>query len=276
MNAIEIRNLTKTYPGFTLDCLNLSLPTGCILGLIGENGAGKSTTIKLILNMLHPDSGTVSVLGKETPDMEDLGVVMDDSGFPECLTAVQISKVMADIYRRWDSAQFTQLLEKLDIPTNKKYKEFSKGMKMKLSIAVALSHAPKLLILDEATSGLDPVIRDQVLDIFTDFTRDETHSVLISSHIVSDLEKVCDYIAFLHHGRLMLFEEKDALYEQYGLALCSKEDFAAIDPAAVKGKKESRYGIEAIVDRNLVPAGMKLNPIGIEELFIFMAKEEEK
>lgn len=276
MNAIEIQNLTKTYPGFTLDKLNLTLPSGCILGLIGENGAGKSTTIKLILDMLRPDSGSVTVLGSETTDMEDIGVVMEESGFPECLNTAQISKIMADIYRRWDARKFTHLLEKLGVPGKKKYKDFSKGMKMKLAIAVALSHDPKLLILDEATSGLDPVVRDQVLDIFTDFTRDEGHSILISSHIVSDLEKVCDYIAFLHKGKLMLFEEKDALYEQFGTMLCSKEDFASIDPAAVKGKRESRYGVEAIVDRSLIPAGMAVSPVGIEELFVFMAKEEVK
>lgn len=276
MNAIEIQNLTKTYPGFTLDKLNLTLPSGCILGLIGENGAGKSTTIKLILDMLRPDSGSVTVLGSETTDMEDIGVVMEESGFPECLNTAQISKIMADIYRRWDARKFTHQLEKLGVPGKKKYKDFSKGMKMKLAIAVALSHDPKLLILDEATSGLDPVVRDQVLDIFTDFTWDEGHSILISSHIVSDLEKVCDYIAFLHKGKLMLFEEKDALYEQFGTMLCSKEDFASIDPAAVKGKRESRYGVEAIVDRSLIPAGMAVSPVGIEELFVFMAKEEVK
>lgn len=276
MNAIEIKSLTKTYPGFTLDQVSFPLPSGCILGLIGENGAGKSTAIRLILRMLQPDSGTVSVLGREHPDMEDIGVVMEDCGFPECLTATQIGRIMADIYRRWNSDAYRDLLDRLNVPTSKRYKDFSRGMKMKLAIAVALSHNPRLLILDEATSGLDPVVRDQVLDLFSDFTRDEDHSILISSHIVSDLEKICDYIAFLHKGRLMLFEEKDRLYEQYGIVLCSQEDFEALDPAAVKGRKASRYGVEAIVDRDMIPAGMKVSPVGIEELFIFMAKEEEK
>lgn len=274
MNAIELKNLTKAYPGFLLDHLNLTLPSGCILGLIGENGAGKSTTIKLMLQMLHPDNGSCTLLGQSIPDMEDVGVVLDEAGFPECLTPLQTGKVMSEIYKRWDMEKYNALLDRFSLPVNKKYREFSRGMKMKLAIAVALSHSPKLLILDEATSGLDPVIRDDVLDLLMEFTRDGSHSILMSSHIVSDLEKLCDYIAFLHKGKLMLLEEKDALYEHYGMVLCSAEDFNSIPAHAVKGKKENRYGIEAIVDRSCIPAGMTVTPISIEDLFIFMAKED--
>lgn len=275
MNAIEIKNLTKTYPGFRLDNLSLTLPSGCILGLIGENGAGKSTTIKLLLGMLRPDSGESSLLGQAIANMEDIGVVLDESGFPDCLNAGQIGTIMSEIYQRWDGEKYTALLDRFSLPLKKKYREFSRGMKMKLAIAVAMSHEPKLLILDEATSGLDPVIRDDVLDLFMEFTRDSGHSILISSHIVSDLEKLCDYIAFLHKGKLTLLEEKDALYERFGMVLCSKEEFDSIPTHAVKGKKENRYGIEAIVDRSFIPQGLTVTPVSIEDLFIFMAKEDK-
>ena len=274
MNAIEIKNLTKTFPSFRLDNLNLTLPEGCILGLIGENGAGKSTTIKLLLGMLRPDSGETSILGNASPNMEQIGVVLDEAGFPECLNARQIGTMLSEIYKNWDQTEYDTLLNRFALPTEKPYKDFSKGMKMKLSIAAALSHKPKLLILDESTSGLDPVVRDDVLDLFMEFTRDSGHSILISSHIVSDLEKLCDYIAFLHKGKLMLVEEKDALYEQYGMVLCSREEFASIPAYAIKGKKENRYGIEAIVDRNYIPDGASLTPVNIEDLFIFMVKED--
>lgn len=277
-NAIEIKNLTKTYPDFTLDHLNLTLPCGCIMGLIGENGAGKSTTIKLILDMIHRDSGTITILGKDNQNelcltKEDLGVVLDEVGFPECLTAKQVDHVMKYTYKKWDSKVYFDYLKKLSIPDNKEFKDFSRGMKMKLGIAVALSHDPKLLILDEATSGLDPVVRDEVIDIFSEFTRDENHAVLISSHIVSDLEKICDYIAFLHKGKLLLCEEKDILLEQYGIIHCTAEQLGALEPSAIRGKKVSPYGVEAIVRRDSVPVGMSVSPISIEELFVFMAKE---
>ena len=278
MNALEIRNLTKTYTGFRLDHLNLTLPSGCIMGLIGENGAGKSTTIKLILDMIHKDEGSIQIMGKDNTKniqllKEDIGVVLDDVGIPECLTAKQVGKIMQYTFQRWDSKLYDSYLQKLSLPTEKPFKEFSRGMKMKLGIAVALSHHPKLLILDEATSGLDPVVRDEVVEMFSEFTRDENHSVLISSHIVSDLEKLCDYIAFLHKGKLLLCEEKDRLLEQYGLVQCSKEQLLKLAPSAVKGKKISPYGVQALVLRKYIPANMVISPISIEDLFIFMVKE---
>ncbi len=278
MNAIEIRNLTKSYPGFVLDNLNLTLPSGCIMGLIGENGAGKSTTIKLILDMIHKDSGTITILGKDNSNniritKEDIGVVMDEVGIPECLTAKQVGKVMRHIFRNWNDKEYTQLLHKLSLPDNKPFKEFSRGMKMKLGIAVAMSHNSKLLILDEATSGLDPVVRDEVVEMFSDFTRDDNHSILISSHIVSDLEKLCDYVAFLHRGKLLLCEEKDQLLAEYGLVHCTVEELRKLPANAVKHKKENPYGVEAMVLRNSIPTGIPVSPISIEELFVFMVKE---
>ena len=279
-NAIEIRGLTKRFPGFALEGLNLTLPSGCILGLIGENGAGKSTTIKLLLGMLKPDGGSASVLGADIggdlrPVKEEIGVVLDEPGLPHMLKAGQIGKVMGSIYKSWSSEDFSALLRRLELPEDKPYGDFSRGMKMKMGLAIALAHKPRLLLLDEATSGLDPVVRDDVTDLLLDFTRDEGHSVLLSSHIVSDLEKVCDYIAFLHKGKLMLLEEKDALTNEYGLLQCSLAEAEQIDPAAVIGRRDTPYGCRLIVRRDAVPAGTVLGSVSIEELFIFMVKEEQ-
>lgn len=275
MNALEIRNLTRHFGDFTLDSLNLTLPGGCILGLIGENGAGKSTTIRLILGMLRPDGGTVTILGRDNRDnlaltKQDIGVVLDEVGIPECMTPKQVGIVMADVFTRWDAKTYEGLLERFSLPENKKFREFSRGMKMKLGLAVALSHEAKLLILDEATSGLDPVVRDEVVSILSEFTRDESHSILISSHIVSDLEKLCDYVAFLHRGKLLLCEEKDMLLSEYGILHCRPED---LPETGVLHKKLSPYGAEAIVRRDAVKPGTALSPISMEELFVFMSKE---
>ena len=278
MNALEIRNLTKSYPGFMLDNLNLTLPSGCIMGLIGENGAGKSTTIKLILDMIHKDSGSITIFGKDNGDnieltKEDIGVVMDEVGIPECLTVKQIGNVMKHTFRNWDNTEYVRLVQKFTLPEKTQFKEFSRGMKMKLGIAIAMSHDSKLLILDEATSGLDPIVRDEVVEMFSDFTRDENHSILISSHIVSDLEKLCDYIAFLHKGKLLLCEEKDLLLAEYGLIHCTADELKELPTDAIKYKKENAYGVEAMVLRNAVPSGISISPITIEELFVFMVKE---
>lgn len=277
MNAIEIKNLCKSYPGFSLDNLNLTLPSGCVMGLIGENGAGKSTTIKLILNMKKQDSGTISLLGQDNGDnkklnKEDIGVVLDEVGITGCLNAKQVGKVMRYSFCNWQPEVYAEYLRKLDIPADKAFRDYSRGMKMKLGIAVALSHKAKLLILDEPTSGLDPVVRDEVIDIFNDFTRDENHSILISSHIVSDLEKLCDYITFLHKGKLLLCEEKDVLTEQYGIIHGTAEEIKAVSAGAVIGQKETPYGTEAIVKRSAIPYNMEVSPVSIEELFLFMVK----
>ncbi|MGN0325050.1 MAG: ABC transporter ATP-binding protein [Lachnospiraceae bacterium] len=278
MNAIEIKDLCKSYPEFSLDHLNLTLPSGCIMGLVGENGAGKSTTLKLILEMIKRDSGTITLFGKDNREnirlaKEEIGVVLDEVGIPSLLNAKQVGNVMKHTFRNWDKEAYGNYLKKLSVPENKPFKDFSRGMKMKLGIAIALSHHAKLLLLDEATSGLDPVVRDEVLDLFNEFTREEDHSILISSHIVSDLEKICDYIAFLHKGKLLLCEEKDRLKEHYGIVHCTKETFAKIAPDAVIGRKEGAYGIEALVTKERMPAGMEVSPVDIEQLFIFMVKE---
>ena len=278
MNALEIKDLSKSFSGFELDKINLTLPSGCIMGLIGENGAGKSTTIKLILDMLRNDGGSIKIFGVNNREdiallKEDIGVVMDEAGVPECLTAKQVGKIMRHTFKNWSDEEYSRLLTKLSLPDNKPFKDFSRGMKMKLGIAIAMSHGAKLLILDEPTSGLDPVVRDEVVDMFYEFTRDENHSILISSHIVSDLEKLCDYVAFLHNGKLLLCEEKDALLDEYGIIHCTVEQLSELDKNVIKYRKETPYGAEIIVPRKDAPDGFKLSPISIEELFVFMVKE---
>ena len=275
MNALEIRGLTKRRGDFALQGLDLTLPAGCIMGLIGENGAGKSTTIRLILNGLRRDGGTIAVYGKDNRaltalEREDIGVVLDEVGLPEYMNAQQIGRMMAGIFTHWQPEAYAGYLRRLALPEDKPFKDFSRGMRMRLGLAAALSHQPKLLLLDEATSGLDPVVRDDILTILSDFTRDEEHAVLISSHIVRDLEKICDYIAFLHRGRLLLCEEKDRLTEEYGILRGTTE---GIEPAAVCGQRATPYGTEYLVRRDAVPAGMALGQVNIEDLFVFMAKE---
>jgi len=280
MNAIEVSNLSKSYNGFKLDNISFSLPKGSIMGLVGENGAGKSTTIRLIMNAAARNGGAVRVLGcdNQSPDFvrvkEDIGVVLDEAYFPEVITAANVNSIMKNTFHNWDSGCFFDYLKKFRLPEKKAFKDFSRGMKMKLAIAAALSHDPKLLILDEATSGLDPIIRDEILDIFNDFTRDENHSVLLSSHIVSDLEKICDYIAFIHNGRLVFCEEKDRLLDEYAIVKLSKSAFEAIPPQAIKGKRISDYGVDALVLRSAVSSAFNAEKTSLENIILFIAKEE--
>lgn len=277
MNAIEIKGLKKNYGGFALGPVDLTLPQGCIMGLIGENGAGKSTTIKAMLGMITA-GGSIRLLGRDIRGdaaalKQDIGVVPDEIGLPEMLNVRHVEKIMKDTFTNWRSDVFADYIKKFDLPEKKAFKNFSKGMKMKLGIAIALSHEAKLLILDEPTSGLDPLVRDEIVGILNDFTRDESHAILISSHIVSDLEKICDYIAFLHKGRLMLCEEKDRLLEQYGILQTTPDVLNDLEEGAVLGKRITDYGAEAIVRRDLIPQSFDTRPISIEELFVIMAKE---
>ncbi len=281
-NAIEIRSLCKHYKGFSLDDLNLDLPYGCVLGLVGENGAGKSTTIRLIMDTLERDGGTVSVLGtdnrsKEFLDLkEDIGVVLDETFVPEVINAKQMGKIMAGTYKNWDQAVYDGWIRRFELPLDKKFKDYSRGMTMKLGIAAALSHHPRLLLLDEATGGLDPMVREELLEVFADFAAEEGHAVLLSSHIVSDLERICDYIAFLHRGRLVLCEEKDLLLDKYGILKCSREQLANIPEEAIHGRRVGTYGVEALVEREFMPRDAVVDRANLEDIILYMVKGEQK
>lgn len=279
-NAIEVGGLTKRYKGFALDNVGFTLPSGCIMGFIGENGAGKSTTIRLMLGLARADAGSVRLLGQDPwtagPELrEKLGVVMDDCCVPEALGLCDLRRVLAAGYRSFDRERFDSLAARFELPEKKPVKDYSRGMRMKLSLTAALSHDCRLLILDEATSGLDPVVRDELLDLFLEFIQDEGRSVFVSSHILSDLEKVCDYISFIHGGRMVFSEEKDALLEKYVVAKLSEAEYKRLDPAAVAGVRRSAFGVEALVER---PAarGLVSDPAGIEDIMLFYLRGEGK
>ena len=252
-NSLEVKNLCKKYNGFELKNINLNLPKGMIMGLIGENGAGKTTTIKSMLNLIQIDSGKIKIFGlnikeNEKKIKEDIGVVLDDSFFSEYLNPADINKIMRKIYKNWDEKLYDKYLEDFKLPKNKISKEFSSGMKMKLKIAVALSHHPKILILDEPTSGLDPVARSEILDIFQDFIQNEENSIFVSSHITSDLEHIADYITFIDNGEIVLSKTRDELLEKYGIVKCSKSEFEKIDKNDYVKFKVNRYEYDVLVE----------------------------
>lgn len=281
--ALTITGLTKKYSNFVLDNISFSIPSGSIVGLIGENGAGKSTTINSILGLIKKDSGKITVLGHDIDTFdcavkEKIGVVFDGSNFSEELTPAKLSKVLRDIYSSWEQSYFNRLLDQLNIPATKKIKTFSKGMKMKLSIAVAFAHHPQLLILDEATSGLDPIVRDDILDMFLEFVQDEEHSILVSSHITSDLEKVADYIVFIHAGKIIFCEPKDELLEHYGIIKCGSVQFDAIDKNDIVTYRKQDYEWQVLVaNREKVakkyPKAMVI-PATIDEIMLLYVKGE--
>ena len=282
-NALELRHVSRRLGDFELRDVNLTLPTGCILGLVGENGAGKSTTIRLLTGELRPDGGTVLVLDAEpsSPDFrsvkERLGVVLDDAWFPEILNARQVGTMMAMTYESWDAELYESYLARFALPREKNFKDYSRGMRMKLAIAVALAHRPEVLLLDEATAGLDPIVRDEVLEIFREFSEAEDHAILISSHILSDLEKLCDYIAFLHQGKLLFCQEKDRLLETYGLFVGTRQQAEELAEDAVLAREDSGFGgVRAIVRQDAVPACLPLEKPTVEDIILAMVRKEQK
>ncbi len=253
MNEIlQVKGLTKQYLNFKLDHVSFSIPEGTIMGMIGENGAGKSTTIDAILGLIMKDGGEVTFWGQELSAenkqlKEDIGVVFDGINFFETLTALKIGKIAKATYQQWDDAAYRTYLKQFQLPLNKEIKDFSKGMRMKLGIIVALSHHPKLLILDEATSGLDPVTRDDILDIFLDFVQDEHHAILLSSHITTDLECIADNITFIHQGKVLFSKPKDELRYQYGIIRCGKNDFDRIAQEDILAYRKEAYQWSVLV-----------------------------
>ncbi len=282
-NALEVKSLRKQYGGFTLDDVSFTLPGGSIMGLIGENGAGKTTTIKLILGMIRRDGGSIRVLGREPAEQEtqikqQLGVVLDDCHFHDSLRTEDIASIMRALFDSWDDGLFTGTLKRLGVPQNKTVKEMSKGMKTKLSLSAALAHRPRLLILDEATSGLDPVMRSEVLDILRDLIQDEANSVLLSTHITSDLEKIADYITLLHEGRVVFSESANTLQYSCGILRCGQADFARVDAADIIGHRKGQFGHEVLVRDRLRAqrkySGCTVDPASIEEIMLFYVRRD--
>ena len=284
-NILELQQMCKSFPksNFILDKLSFSLPYGAILGFVGENGAGKTTTIGCILNTIKKDSGKIKLFGKEMLDAdtamrEKIGVVYDGNNFPTNWTAKQLAGIMAGFYTQWDNALFQKYIENFKLPTNQKIKHYSRGMTMKLAIAVALSHHPQLLILDEATSGLDPIIRDEMLDVFLDFVQAENHSVLLSSHITSDLEKIADYIIFIHNGKLIATVSKNELIYNYAIMRCKESQFLTLDTSDILAYRKRDFQIDVLVSdvknaqrkyKNVV-----IDHVSVDEIFLMLVKGE--
>lgn len=283
-NILEVKNLTKTYPGFALKNINFTLPKGVVMGFIGENGAGKTTTIKAILDISKNYQGKIKIFGLDNRKAgerirENLGVVLDDAFFPETLTARNIADIMKDIYKTWDSTLYNKYLTNFSLPDRKPIKKLSKGMLKKLEIITALSHHPKLLILDEPTSGLDPIARSEIIDIFQDFIQDEDCSIFLSSHITSDLEQIADFITFIDRGEILLSKTKDELLDQYGILKCTESEFQKLAQSDYLRYKKSKYSYEVLVENKQKIAkkyGYKtFDKPTLENLMILMLKGEK-
>ncbi|OPZ19964.1 MAG: Daunorubicin/doxorubicin resistance ATP-binding protein DrrA [Firmicutes bacterium ADurb.BinA205] len=284
-NAIEVKDLTKRYDGFTLDNLSFNVPGGSIMGFIGQNGAGKTTTINTILNIVKPDSGTVKVFGldhirDEKEIKKHIAAVFDELPFDDRLTASDINVIMREIYDQWDSDKFFAFLDRFQLPKKKKFGKFSKGMKMKMQIAAALSHNAKLLIMDEATTGLDPVVRNEILDIFFEFLQDEEHSILMSSHITSDLEKIADSVTFIDKGKLLISGCKDDILESHAILRCSRADYEALDKSDIVSARINDFSIDVMVSdadgcRRRYP-GIITDKANLDDIMLFYVNREKK
>lgn len=277
-NVIELEKVTKDYGDFKLDSVSFSVPEGSVCGFIGQNGAGKTTTINLILDVIKRDAGEIRVFG-ETIDKnsaalrEDIGVVFDEMGFHEFMTAKDINFMMKHIYKNWDSEMFFNYLKEFSLPSKKKCGSFSRGMRMKLQIAVALSHHAKLLIMDEPTSGLDPIVRNEMINIFRDYVVEEDHTILLSSHITGDLEKLADEVVFIDKGRIALAGNKDELLEKHGILKCKKEELEKVSTSLIVSTEMSRFGAEALINDRRAAAklypDMVIEPAALEQIMIY-------
>lgn len=282
--AISVKGLVKNYEGFCLDHVELAVPTGSIVGFIGENGAGKSTTIKAILGLIFPDAGTISVLGQENSrqtkeQREAIGAVFEESYFPDNMAIPAIHNMLKKIYKSWEEEVFLSYIKRFALPENKPVKEFSRGMKMKLAIAAALSHKTKLLIFDEATSGLDPIVRNEILDILLEFIQEEDHTIFLSSHITGDIERIADYIVFIHKGKILFSENKDELLFHYGVVCCNQEQYEQIDRDLIVGVQKNRFEYQVMVKekQKIMEAhpDWVVDPATIEEIMLYVIKGEQ-
>lgn len=284
-NILELKEVSKTFPqsNFTLDKISFSLPYGAIMGFVGENGAGKTTTIGCILNTVAKDNGTITLFGKEMQDndtdlREKIGVVYDGDNFPSYLTAGQLSKIMQGLYKKWDNSLYQKYLNDFHLPAEQKIKNYSRGMTMKLAISVSLSHHPQLLILDEATSGLDPIMRDEILDVFLDFVQEEDHSILLSSHITSDLEKIADYITFIHDGKLIMTASKNDLVYNYAVMRCRESQFLALNPSDILAYRKRDFQIDVLVlngkEAQKKYKDVVVDHVSIDEIMLLLVKGE--
>ena len=278
-NNILVRDLCKQFDEFLLDHVSFQVPKGRIVGFIGENGAGKSTTINLILDELIKDNGQIQILGREHTSSsvkEDIGVVFDECNFHDVFNVSDIEKILSGVYKSWDSSLYRQYLKKFKIPERKQIGSFSKGMKMKVSIICAMAHKPKLLILDEATTGLDPVVRDEMLDLFLEFIQDEECSIFFSSHITSDIQKIADYVILIHQGKIIFEEQKDDLVYHFGIVKCGREKFASISPNDYIIHRITNVSVECLVrDKEAIKRKYKdivVDNATLEDIMLFYIK----
>ena len=282
-NCIEIKGLCESYGDFTLRDVDLTVPGGSIMGLIGENGAGKTTTIKCLLGIARPDRGSITVLGRDMAACgaeirQDIGVVLDECFYHDTLRPRDLSPILAPIYRGWDRELYRDCLARYGLPENKLIKEFSRGMKMKLSLAAALAHRPRLLVLDEATAGLDPVVREEILEEFLAFIGDEEHTILMSSHITTDLEKAADYITYLHQGQVALTGSKDDIRDRYGRVACTAAQLEQLGPGDLLRVRRGAFGCEGLT-ANRAEFQRKYpqllaEPLSLEDIMVFMERGE--
>ena len=284
-NAIEINGITKRYDGFTLDNVSFNVAKGSIMGFIGQNGAGKSTTINTVLNIITPDEGDIKIFGldnraDELEIKQNISAVFDELPFHDVLNANAINSILKGVFTNWSSETFFEYLERFQLPRKKKFGQFSKGMKMKLQIAAALSHGARLLIMDEATTGLDPVVRNEILDIFLDYLQDENNSILMSSHITSDLEKIADSVTFIDRGKILLTGYKDDILESHGLLKCTKRDFKDIEEGDYISARVTDFGADVLVSDKAAAlkkySGATIDPATLEEIMLFYVNREKK
>ncbi len=284
-NVLELKDVCKDYGDFKLDHVSFEIPEGCICGFIGQNGAGKTTTIRLILDSVRRDGGDILVFGKDIRKedcaiKEDIGVVYAEMGFHDFMSPKDINTMMKNIYKKWEEETFFEYLKRFSLPAKKKCGKFSRGMQMKLQIAVALSHGAKLLLMDEPTSGLDPIVRNEILQIFQEYVMDEERTVLLSSHITGDIERIADRVVFIDHGSIVLSGNKDEILEKHGILKCKKEEVEKLDAADCVSSRSYAYGTEVLVkDRELCASKyphMVMDQCSLEEIMLFYVNSRNK